>query len=102
MYRAGIESILGFRVRGTTLSLDPCIPRGWRRFEITFRYHSSQYEMIVENPQGCARGVSCIELDGAPLVDGIRDIRLLDDGIKHHVRVVLGTESLPAEAGKNR
>ncbi len=27
LYRAGMEWILGFRVRGATLSIDPCIPR---------------------------------------------------------------------------
>ena len=58
MYRAGIEWILGFRLRGARLYFDPCIPRAWRGFEITFRYHSSRYEIVVENPHGrCARGV---------------------------------------------
>ena len=58
MYRAGIEWILGVRLRGTRLYLDPCIPRAWRGFEITFRYHSSRYEIVVENPHRCcARGV---------------------------------------------
>jgi cyclic beta-1,2-glucan synthetase len=28
MYRAGLESLLGFRLRGAVLHLDPCIPRG--------------------------------------------------------------------------
>ena len=36
MYRAGIEWILGLRLRGTRLYLDPCIPQAWRSFEITF------------------------------------------------------------------
>ena len=29
MYQAGVESILGFRLRGATLVVDPCIPRAW-------------------------------------------------------------------------
>ncbi len=92
MYRAGIEWILGFRVRGTRLYLDPCIPRAWRGFDITFRYHSARYEITVENPQGVARGVSSIELDGAPLAGGSMQIQLADDGATHHVRVILGSE----------
>ena len=95
MYRAGIEWILGFRLRGTRLYLDPCIPRAWRSFEITFRYHSSRYEIVVENPHGVARGVSSVELDGALLAGGSMHIPLADDGATHHVRVVLGSESLP-------
>ena len=70
MHRAGIEWILGFRLRGTRLYLDPCIPHAWRSFEITFRYHSSRYEIVVENPHGVTRGVSSVELNGAPLASG--------------------------------
>jgi cyclic beta-1,2-glucan synthetase len=92
MYRAGIEWILGFRVRGARLHLDPCIPRTWPRFEIVFRYHSSRYEVIVDNPQGVARGVLSIALDGEPLPGGGTAIPLVDDNTTHHVRVVLGTE----------
>jgi cyclic beta-1,2-glucan synthetase len=92
MYRAGIEWILGFRVRGTRLFLDPCIPRAWRRFDITFRYHSARYEITVENPHGVARGVASIELDGASLAGSSKHIQLADDGATHQVRVMLGSE----------
>ena len=70
MYRAGIEWLLGFRLRGAVLHLDPCIPRAWRRFEIAFRYHGSRYEIMVENPRGVSRGVAQIEVDGRTL--GVR------------------------------
>jgi cyclic beta-1,2-glucan synthetase len=92
MYRAGIEWILGFRVRGSVLHFDPCMPRAWRNFEITFRYHSSRYEIVVENPQGVARGVLSVELDGTALADGSTHIQLTDDGATHHVDVVLGAK----------
>ncbi|MGZ8518578.1 MAG: GH36-type glycosyl hydrolase domain-containing protein [Candidatus Binatia bacterium] len=93
MYRAGIEWILGFRVRGTRLYLDPCIPRAWKRFDIAFCYHSARYIIAVENPQGVARGVLSIDLDGASLAGGSMHIQLADDGATHLVRVVLGSES---------
>ena len=97
MYRAGIEWILGFRLRGTKLYLDPCIPRAWRSFEIVFRYHSARYEITVENPHGVSRGVSSIEFDGVALAGGSLPIELADDGATHPVRVVLRSES-PAVA----
>ena len=98
MYRAGIEWILGFRLRGTTLHLDPCIPRAWRSFMLTFRYHSSCYEIVVENPHGVMRGVSSVELDSAPLAGGA-NIPLADDSAMHQVRVVLGSETPRAPNG---
>jgi cyclic beta-1,2-glucan synthetase len=94
MYQAGVESILGFRLRGTTLVIDPCIPRSWPRYEIDFRYHSARYSIVVENPQGISRGVISAELDERRL-DGLGvgagvTIPLVDDGSTHPVRIVLG------------
>jgi hypothetical protein len=51
MQRAGIEGILGLRIRGTSLHLDPCIPKAWPGFGVVFRYRSARYEIQVENPQ---------------------------------------------------
>jgi cyclic beta-1,2-glucan synthetase len=90
MYRAGVEWLLGFRVCGSFLHFDPCIPRGWPGFEITFRYRASRYEVTVENPRGVTRGISTIEVDGEPLPSADGKVRLVDDGATHHVRVVLG------------
>jgi cellobiose phosphorylase len=64
MYRAGIEWILGFRLRGERLHLDPCIPRDWPGFRISFTYHSSRYDINVENPLGVMRGIQRVEVDG--------------------------------------
>jgi len=89
MYRAGLESILGFRVQGATLLIDPCVPRAWRGFEVAFRYHSTRYEIEVENPSGVTRGVTHLALDGKVLSRNLVD--LTDDGATHRVRVTLGS-----------
>ncbi|MDF2732089.1 MAG: phosphorylase, partial [Desertimonas sp.] len=90
MYQAGLEWILGFRLRGTSLVLDPCIPKRWPGYQIDFRYHSSTYEITVENPHAVSRGIASAELDGQHLPDGGHTIPLTDDGINHRVRIVLG------------
>jgi cyclic beta-1,2-glucan synthetase len=89
MYRAGLESLLGFRVRGARLLIDPCIPRAWPGFSIAFRYRSARYDIVVENPEGVSRGVSSLELDGVPL-GGSGSVALADDGRSHRLRVILG------------
>ncbi|MGA7917260.1 MAG: glycosyl hydrolase family 65 protein, partial [Candidatus Acidiferrales bacterium] len=89
LYRAGIEWILGFRLRGMALHMDPCIPRDWPGYSIEFRYHSSTYKIRVENPSGVTRGVALTELDGT-LLAGSADIHLVDDGGVHQIRIVLG------------
>ncbi len=90
MYQAGLEWILGFHLRGTTLRIDPCIPRAWPGYRIDFRYHSARYQIAVENPHGVSRGVVSVELDGQAQAAGSAAIPLVDDGITHRVRVVLG------------
>jgi cyclic beta-1,2-glucan synthetase len=89
LYRVGLEWILGFRLRGMVLGIDPCIPRNWPRYSVKFRYHSSTYNIQVENPHGVTRGVALTELDGK-LLAGAANIPLADDGAVHVVRVVLG------------
>ncbi len=88
MYRAGLERILGFRVQGGSLLLDPCIPKAWPKFTIAYRHGSATYEIDVENPDGVNRGIAHAELDGATL-PGAR-VTLVDDGKTHHMRVILG------------
>jgi cyclic beta-1,2-glucan synthetase len=89
MYRAGLEWILGLRLRGARLIIDPCIPRAWPGFELVFRYRSARYDVTVENPRGVSRGVSSVELDGTLLV-GDLGLTLADDRKTHRVRIVLG------------
>ena len=89
IYRAAIENMLGFQlIEDKFLRIEPCIPRGWRDFEITYRRGETVYEIKVENPLGLNRGVVEIHLDDKLLADKI--IPLSDDGQTHKVTVGLG------------
>ena len=94
MYRAGLESILGFQRSGDRLRIDPCIPRSWREFEINFspgrHDDATRYAIKVENPHGVCRGVIRLELDGKPQAS--TELVLASDGKQHQVRVVLGEQ----------
>jgi cyclic beta-1,2-glucan synthetase len=89
LYRAGIEWMLGLRVRAGRLTIDPCIPKAWPGFSMTFRWGDARYEISVENPHGVSRGVLTLELDGSA-VDGAAGIALATQAGVHAVRVVLG------------
>ncbi|MGD0120046.1 MAG: glucoamylase family protein [Candidatus Binatus sp.] len=92
MYRAGLEWLLGFRLRGKTLQIDPCIPARWPGFELVYRHGSSRYEIKVENPHAVSRGVTTVELDGKSLAARPAQIALADDGVTHKVRIMLGQQ----------
>jgi cyclic beta-1,2-glucan synthetase len=86
IYQAGVESILGLRRQGAFLLLDPCIPKYWPGFEITYRFASTRYEIAVENPHGVSRGVASAELDGQPMSEVPIRALLVDDGKTHNIR----------------
>jgi cyclic beta-1,2-glucan synthetase len=90
MYRAGLESILGFRLQGANLIIEPCIPKSWPGFAIVFRYHGAVYNIRVENPSKAGRNVSHAELDGITLPPGQVCVALTGGYGIHEVRVVLG------------
>ena len=92
MQRAGVESILGLRLEGDILGLDPCVPKTWPGFKMTVRFRSARYEILVENPDGVCRGIVAVAVDGAAIPDWPRGLKMLDDGVTHHVSVRLGAE----------
>jgi cyclic beta-1,2-glucan synthetase len=98
MYRAAVEWILGVRLRGATLFMDPCIPPAWPSYEIKFRYHSARYEIRVDNPHGVSRGIQHAKMDGKPIRVGA-PILLVDDGAVHHVDIVLGQTRTETDEG---
>jgi cyclic beta-1,2-glucan synthetase len=88
MYRAGLEWILGFRVRAGKLLLTPSIPAHWPSVEIIYRHASARYDILIENPDRVGRGIARVELDGVHLSES--HIVLADDGLRHILRVTLG------------
>ncbi|HZW42086.1 MAG TPA: glycosyl hydrolase family 65 protein, partial [Agromyces sp.] len=88
LYRVAIEAILGFQVRGDTLHLAPCIPRSWPQFELSYRYRSSTYRILVDNSAGTGCGVRSVELDGQRVPNDALPLR--DDATTHHAVVRLG------------
>ena len=90
MYRAGLEWILGCRIQGETLLLDPCVPRAWTQFHVKLRHRGTRYEIAFENPHGVSKGLVTLQLDGAELPAQPGRVPLVDDGATHQIRVVLG------------
>ncbi|WP_206377553.1 glucoamylase family protein [Sphingobium sp. TB-6] len=90
LYRAGVEEILGLRLRGTALHLDPCIPDSWPGFEISLRRGSTRFEIRVENPWGVAKGIASARIDDTEIAERPFEIDLPDDGKTHQILVVMG------------
>jgi cyclic beta-1,2-glucan synthetase len=94
MYRAWVEEVLGLKIRGDQMRLDPVIPGWWHGFHLRYRHGEAMYEIQVENPEGCQRGVSWVEMDGRRLPDKV--IPLERALVKHRILVHMGEPELDA------
>ena len=95
LYRAGLEAILGFRLHGDTLTIDPCLPAGWPGYELVYMRRAddgttTRYEIVVEKLPGEHRGAPRITDGDATIVEQTAQIALRDDGKTHPVRIRLG------------
>jgi cyclic beta-1,2-glucan synthetase len=86
LYRAGLEWILGFRLRDGRLTLAPCVPAEWPGFSIQFRYKSSFYEITVDR-QPSPTSSPLFTVDGQVQKPGRNVVDLVDDGGRHAVHV---------------
>ncbi|MNS89289.1 N,N'-diacetylchitobiose phosphorylase [compost metagenome] len=73
-YRAGLESLLGFHVEGDVLRLSPCVPKTWKKFEITYKYKTTTYHLIFEKSGKHPSGEEC-------------RLQLQDDGQTHRIQI---------------
>jgi cyclic beta-1,2-glucan synthetase len=89
-YRLGVEYILGLKLHGDHLTVEPCIPSDWPGYAITFRYKKTLYHISVESASGVKRDASVVEFDGRLLPSC--KVPLVDDGRRHEVRVIIGLE----------
>ena len=92
MYRAWLEELLGLHVRGETMWFAPVIPGKWEGFQLSYRHGEAMYEIRVENPEQCERGVSWVEMDGQRMTGG--EIPLSRDLVKHRILVRMGTPDM--------
>lgn len=96
MQRAGVEYVLGLRIQGAFLHLDPCIPRTWPGYEVTLRHGSDRYEITVENPDGVCGGVAIVEYDGVIVHQRPLRLAFKGDGQTHSIIVKLGVATRAA------
>ena len=88
MYRAWVEDVLGLKIRGDRMRLEPVIPGWWQGFTLRYRHGEATYEIQVENPESRERGVSWVEMDGRRMTDKV--IPLERALIKHRILVRMG------------
>ncbi|MFA5844190.1 MAG: glucoamylase family protein [Coriobacteriia bacterium] len=89
MHRVAVRNLLGLDIVAEDgeryIVVDPCIPKAWPSYEMTYRSDGTTYRIRVLNPRGVNRGVARVEVDGSAVPDlrvrierdaGVREVRV--------------------------
>ncbi len=85
-YTAGIEYILGIKIKEGYLSIEPCIPKEWKEYSIKYRWKGSIYNIKVVNENQKNTGIEKIILDG---IEVENKIKLNDDNKIYNINVIM-------------
>ncbi len=77
-YRAGLEGLLGLKLKGDHMTLTPCLPKEWKRAEVVYRRGKTEYHIVMKPDEK-----RMLEFDGDEILDG--KIPILDDGKIHRI-----------------
>lgn len=89
MYRLITEVLFGLKLEGgTRLTFRPCVPPGWKRYKVSYRFHQTFYRIQFIIQSEPTHNVLRVTIDGTEQPD--RVVHLNDDGQEHQVEVTLG------------
>jgi len=97
MYRLIVESLLGLKLEGDTLTVTPCMPDAWTTYAMNYRYRETEYRIVVT--RGGEGAIGGVVVDGVAQVGGA--ILLVEDGIEIEVGVLVAGGELPENQKSN-
>ncbi len=68
---AATQYLLGMRPHYKGLMIDPCVPKGWDKFEVNRRFRGANYHIVVKNPKNVSKGVTSIKVNGKKIPGNI-------------------------------
>jgi cellobiose phosphorylase len=85
MYNLITESLLGLKVQGDRLFIEPCIPEEWETYKICYRYKETIYRITFTQNKGA--GTMLLKIDGADIKEP--HLTMIDDRVEHTVEVTI-------------
>jgi cyclic beta-1,2-glucan synthetase len=89
MYQLLAESFFGLKRTGNRLDIKPCIPDNWNSFDIHYRFSDTEYHLKFERNESVDQ--LKLKMDGTDLETN--DLLLVNDGIKHEVKIYLPVQT---------
>jgi cellobiose phosphorylase len=85
MYRLISETLLGVRLEGESLLIQPRIPKDWKGFKIHYRFRDSMYHITMI--QAKAHQAERFEIREGDRIWSDERIHLIDDRREHHLEI---------------
>ena len=95
-WRLGVERILGLRMRGGCIVIDPCLPKDWGSFEAEVRGPAGTLLIRVDDPDRLGSGDAEVTVDGLPPEQA--NVVFPSDGSTRHIHVRLRPRPAPVSA----
>jgi cellobiose phosphorylase len=86
MYRLILESLLGLTLEAGRLRFKPCFPAQWDSIAIDYRHLATTYHITMQRGDAETTALA-VSVDGIAQTDTA--VSLVDDGLEHHVSVLL-------------
>ncbi len=87
LYLAGIEYILGLKVKNGFLRIEPCIPKEWEEYKISYQYGKTKYKITIKNPEKKNTGIARLRINGMEREE--TQVKLMDDGKIYEIEAIL-------------
>jgi len=86
-FLAGIRHLLGLKIEKGILTIEPCIPKEWKEYEIHCHYGESLYHIKVQNPNQKTAGPGNWTCNGEEVPE--KQIHLEKQGGIYQIEIVL-------------
>ena len=93
LWRFGVERLIGLRPEAGGVRIEPCLPRSWRRVNVTVRHAGGGLAITIENPDGVETGIVERRVDGVAESNAV--VAFPVDGRVRRVTVCLGPARRP-------
>jgi cyclic beta-1,2-glucan synthetase len=87
-WQLGVEGILGLRLKGGAIRVDPCLPKEWGGANVILRKDKAVISITIEDPENVGKGVNWIAIDGKRVRGNI--VRFPERSRARNVTVRLG------------
>ena len=87
-YYSASQYILGVQPDYNGLTIDPCVPAKWDKFQVERQFRGANYQISVSNPNGVNKGVTSMKLNGEA-IEG-QCLPVCAAGSNNTVEVIMG------------